>query len=525
MKSSRQACHFTPEVCNITSVTSRPPTGSRIESSTLRFRRQFLVTPRVVELPGWQHVRVHGHNVYAHPELGLTVHRSGTGITLLLLGFAIDPDHPEHDDAAVLEQLAADRETSGEQPTIDRLSGRFVLFVFDGAEIQVQTDASGARAVEYTWTGDEFHAASQSFLLAEAVPLSESGRRAEFAVSRHAQLDREAFLPADVTLFDNVHRLIPNHRLDVTARRQVRIWPVEPLVARSLTEAAGLAARQLSAALEGASFRFPLSVPLTAGYDSRALLAAMPRSRRSRLFVYTLLYRHLGRLSADAHIASRVARRAGLQHHLVDCRRLPDDDWRQVYTGNSPLAHYDDWGIIAHGMLRGLPARHVALKGNASEIVRTFYWRDGAAPPTREAADVLALHSGWSELPFVVDAVEAWFHATTPIARACGVAIDDLFYWEHRCGSWQAQSLLEWDIAQEAFMPFGNRRLLALLLGVPARERADHGQALLLEIMRASDADVLQPPFNPSGGGYRAIDLVLKARHRARRGLRRLRAA
>jgi hypothetical protein len=483
------------------------------------------VTPRAVALPGWQHERVNDHNVYAHPELGVTIHRSDAGVTLLLLGFAIDPDYPEHDDAAVLEVLAADRERGTEQATIDRLSGRFVLFVFDGPRIHVQADATGARAVEYTWSGDEFHAASQSFLLAEAVQLVDDDRRAAFAGSRHAQLDREAFLPADVTLFDHVHRLVPNHRLDVAERRQVRVWPVEPLGEASLVEAAGFAARQLSASLEGASFRFPLSLPLTAGYDSRALLAATPRSRRARLYVYTLLYRHLSRFSADAHVASRVARRAGLRHHLVDCRPLPGAKWRRLYTGNSPLAHYDDWGVIAHGMLDGLPGGHVALKGNASEIVRNFYWHDGAAPPMRAAGDVVALHSGWSELPFVVDAVERWFEATEPIARASGVAVDDLFYWEHRCGSWQAQSQLEWDIAQETFMPFGNRRMLARLLAVPAAERADHGQALLHEIMRVTDPDMLELPFNPTSAGYRVVDVLLKARHRVRRLLRRPRAA
>ncbi len=491
----------------------------------LRFRRQFLVTPRAVELPGWQHERIGHHNVYAHPELGLTVHRPGGDTVLVLLGFAIDPDHPERDDAAVLESLADDRARGSEQSTIDRLSGRFVLFVFDGRDIAVQADAAGARAVEYTWTGDEFHAASQSFLLAEAVPLADGGRRVLFSASRHAQLDREAFLPADVTLFDEVHRLVPNHRLDATERRQVRVWPVGPVPPASLAEAAGFAAEQLSASIDAASSRFPLSLPLTAGYDSRALLAATPRSRRSRVFLYTLLYRHLGRFSADAHIASRVARRAGLQHHLIDCRTVPGSDWRRLYTGNSPLAHYDDWGIIAQGMQAGLPGGHVALKGNASEIVRNFYWHDGVAPPTREAADILALHQGWSELPFVVDAVERWFEATAPVARASGVAIDDLFYWEHRCGSWQAQSQLEWDIAQETFMPFGNRRMLARLLGVPAGERADHGQALLHEIMRVTDPEVLDLPFNPSSGGYRAVDVLLRARHRARRELRRLRTA
>ena len=130
-------------------MSAAPGTGSPSESpALLRFRRQFLVTPRAVELPGWRHERVDGHNVYAHPELGVTVHRSDGGVVLVLLGFAIDPDHPERDDAAVLKCLADDRARGVEQPTIDRLSGRFVLFVFDGAHITVQADAAGARVVE-----------------------------------------------------------------------------------------------------------------------------------------------------------------------------------------------------------------------------------------------------------------------------------------------------------------------------------------------------------------------------------------
>jgi hypothetical protein len=497
----------------------------RSASSSLRFSRQFLVTPRTAELAGWRHHPVSSHNVYAHPKLSVTVHEASAGLTLVLLGFAIDPDHPEHDDRAVLAALGDAWERGEELPFLDRLSGRFALFAFLAEDIQIHIDATGTRTVEYMWTGDEFHAASQTYLLAEVVPLHETGRAEEFRASSYARSDREAFLPAGTTLYEGVERLVPNHRLSVVGRSQQRVWPRGPISRTSLADAGAFAADQLTAAIVAASQRFPLSLPVTAGYDSRTLLAAAPASLRGSLHVYTLLYRHLTRLSADVAIPARLARRLGLTHHRIVCREMPDRSWREIYSRNSPLAHYDDWGVIAGGLLAGHPGDRVALKGNASEIVRRYYWHGGEAPSLREPSDVLALQPGWTELPFAVASIEEWFETAAPVAAETGVPLDALFYWEHRCGSWQAQSQLEWDIAQEVFTPFGNRRMLARLLGVPSGDIGEDGTALLREIMAVADADVLRLPFNPSTPWFRTLDVLQRARHRVRRELRRLRSA
>jgi hypothetical protein len=172
-----------------------------VSSEPLLYRRQFVVTPRRVELPGWSLRTVASHNVYAHPDLPVTVHTSTGGAegpesSLVLLGFAIDPDHPERDDTEVLAGLAESWRRGTEQDTLDRLSGRFALFAFCGSEIVVHIDATGTRTVEYVWTGDEFHAASQSFLLAAITPLRDGGRAKQFLGSSYARSDREAFLPA-----------------------------------------------------------------------------------------------------------------------------------------------------------------------------------------------------------------------------------------------------------------------------------------------------------------------------------------
>ncbi|AGW42142.1 hypothetical protein O159_21640 [Leifsonia xyli subsp. cynodontis DSM 46306] len=416
--------------------------------NSLRFRRQFLITPdSTVDLDGWGRHRVAEHTVYAHPELSVTIHRA-PGSSFVLLGFAIDPERPEQDDAAVLAEFAEAWSRSEGETFLHRLSGRFALFAFTGDDIVVYLDATGTRSVEYTWHEGRFHAASQAYLLAEVVPLRRGERARQFDGSVHKAADREHFLPAAMTLYDEVDRLVPNHRLNVARRRQERVWPVAPLPDRTLTAAEEFTAAHLTAAIGAASRRFPLSLPLTAGYDSRALIAAASRDVRSSMYRYTLLYRHLTRFSTDVAIAKTVAARLGVAHHLIDCRAEPDPGWRELYTGNTPMAHYDDWGVIAHGILNGHPADHVAVKGNASEVARTFYGGPDGPPATGSAADILALIPGWAEIPFIAASIEEWHRSAAPASAASGIALDDLFYWEHRCGSWQGQSQLEWDIAQ-----------------------------------------------------------------------------
>ena len=41
-----------------------------------------------------------------------------------------------------------------------------------------------------------------------------------------------------------------------------------------------------------------------------------------------------------------------------------------------------------------------------------------------------------------------WLCETRPLAKKFGYEILDLFYWEQKMATWQAQSQLEFDIAQ-----------------------------------------------------------------------------
>lgn len=65
--------------------------------SDLQFRRQFIASFQQTNMfPDWQHFEIlkSGLHIYAHPDLELSqVSDTGRQITLVLLGYAIDPDY------------------------------------------------------------------------------------------------------------------------------------------------------------------------------------------------------------------------------------------------------------------------------------------------------------------------------------------------------------------------------------------------------------------------------------------------
>ncbi len=77
------------------------------------------------------------------------------------------------------------------------------------------------------------------------------------------------------------------------------------------------------------------------------------------------------------------------------------------------------------------------------------------------------------------------------------IDILDLFYWEHKMGSWQAQSQLEWDIVQEQYTPYNPSGLLELLLGTHADIGSVPDYMLYYRMCSLLWSDAMVEPVNP----------------------------
>lgn len=490
-----QAPDSSPFEFTIAEPASRSPQVER-----LRFRRQFLFVPQATEVRtlDWPCQEFAGYKLYTHPDLACNIAKSAhQTVGLALAGFIVDPAEPQASNRDLLARIADQVETIEDLfSALHRLSGRFALFAHIGGRLYAFHDACGLRTVFYTESPAGLLVGSSTEVLKTAAPLTRGEQYRVYLESSYVRNRKEHFLPAGLTLYDGVHLLTPNHYLELAEARQIRYWPDRKIHSRDPASVVEETSAMLDGSLRAAHQRYPLALSMTAGWDSRLLLA-LSRDFSREIYYYTLKYRSLNEKSHDIAIPRDLLRRLGLTHTVIDCSVPASSDFAAVYETNTCPAHLDDWGHIAYGMLNGFPQERIAVKGNVSEVARCFYYPSGVHPKDVSAESLLALEPGWADSALMREHVQRWWADASGPCAAAELRPLDLFYWEHRMGGWQAQSQLEWDIAQEVFTPYNNRRLLETMLSAPVAERSAPDYGLYVQLIQRHWPEVLALPINP----------------------------
>jgi hypothetical protein len=466
----------------------------------LLFRRQFLITPDICPFfSHWQHMHICNYHVYAHPDLQLsTVTSADAKVTLTLLGFIIDPDYPGKSNTDVLNMIAHFADSIEKITEYLRfVSGRFVLKIDTPRETLLFHDPCGLRSVYYTKYKGKIFVGSQPLIFKQILPLQDGERLSSYISSLYVKTHIEHWIPSGCSLFEEVYHLVPNHYLRFSTLEQIRYWPKKILPQKRVNEVVDEASDLLKRLMISGNNRFKLALALTGGWDSRILLSAS-KSISKAIYFFTLQYRSLHPKSNDIKIPGELLQSLGLSHSLIDCRKIIPEAFREIYQQNSSPSHMKDWGEIAYGMLGTYPQERVCVKGNCAEIARCGYYYEGNHQPFISPDQIIALEDGWHTIPFVHDQISTWYDQASKAAAEANIDILDLFYWEHRMGSWQAQSQLEWDIIQDEFTPFNHRGLLEVLLCTPAKLRCEPNYSLYKRIMKVLWPEVMRYPVNPA---------------------------
>lgn len=470
------------------------------QNNNLRFRRQFLVTYEPLKsFANWQHIKYKdkSFHIYAHPDLEMSVaYNNKKNIVLTLLGFAINPEYPNKSNKEITNELATSTETvEGFSKLVTKLAGRFVFILSISKKMYIFHDACGLRSVYYAYYNSKTYISSQPLLFSELLNLKPSEHYYIFNKSYHKLSDIEYWLPSGITLYENIYHLIPNHYLDVTRAEQRRYWPDGPITEQGFEKSVQQAADMLEKLMFSINLRYDLAFSLTAGWDTRVLLAAS-RKIVNDLFIYTLQYRELTKNSSDIKIPISMLNEIGIKHHLFDCKSGMDREFHKLYKKNVDLAH-DDWAKIAFGMFNKLPQDRICIKGTCTEIIKCEFYGHSEYVDISSPNKLAALVPGWNEIPFIVEFLDGWLEDAKKVCINSNIHVLDLFAWEHRMGSWQAQSQLEWDIVQEVFSPFNYRPLLEIMLGNPVKYRKFPDYLLQQRIINYLWPALLKWPINP----------------------------
>jgi hypothetical protein len=482
---------------------------------SLLHSRQFVLSPTPVDpSPGWNRTAIgSAFHLATHPTLQVVQSRRDD-FELTLLGFILDPENPHNTDAEILRRLCDDSATGTDVVRgTSRMGGRWILIVDNGDETVLFTDPCGLRQVCHTKDENgSAWCASQSGLLAQLLDLEISDEANEFMGSLYFTAYPEYWWPGTSTPFAEVEHLLPNHLLELRTGSVKRFWPWKPVVAVGLDEGVKRGGELLKGILKSASQRFPLALAVTAGLDSRSLLAAA-RDLQDDIFFYTLKKPRSPDAVTDIAVAKRLLGKLALHHSVIDCGVSVDPGFDELYKQNVATAH-PAWGSIVQALSRDYPRDRLVINGNCAEIARCYY-RNTPRKRDRLAGGVtpelLAYLENMEGNAFALRQFQAWLDDVPPAEARGELDVLDLFYWEQRMGKWQAMSQLEWDLAQETLSPYNVRDLLTLLLGVDAARRNRPERELFLRMIRELWPEVLSEPFNPKSRSRRLVASAKRA--------------
>lgn len=424
--------------------------------------------------------------------------------SVVVLGEIIDPFAPDATNSDVVRALA--ESSTGIDAFITGLrglGGRFVAFFQDAESTWIMGDACCLRQIYYgRIAGESFVTSSpRLFYQVFGTDIRQSPTKASMVASENFKASEGAWYGTE-TLDDRLTKLLPNHVLDLRTNRSTRIDLSPDTSLATERDVARYAANVLTNTIRAMSKRYSLIQPLTAGWDSRVLLAAS-RPISSNIHYYTFKFAESNPANdSDVRIASTIAKDLGIDFAVVSPPPL-EADFIEKYCAEQIYPKLDAKAEnIQYHYHHSRPLGQVNVNGNAAEVARCFYGSSRKAP----TIDMLMDFTGYDRHDrFVASQIEQWIQKATPCSEKYRIPLQDLFYWEQRMGNWGALFPFEQDIAIEELSPFNNRALLLALLRIPARRRNAPDYPFFGTLCAEMWPETMQQPVNPHSSRLASI--------------------
>ena len=461
------------------------------------FYNQFVLGPSfVAHLEGWQQITVDDTTkLTVHPDLSIA-QVGNKEKSLTLVGFMLDPYNPADGDVDILRSLLGNYSSRNELiGATAALGGRWVLIAAKGREKFLFTDALGLRQVFYTNPADtnDVWAMSQPKLGADLLGLTVDDAAHAFMNSHVFRANSEYKWIGTATLYREIKHLLPNHYLDLHTGVCHRFWPDRRLETLVLDEAVEKITTLLQGLLTAAAARFDLAIPVTAGLDSRLVLAAS-KNIREKVTYMTVRQVRAPDKSPDVVVAARLLKKLGMEHHVVSAAVTTTPEFSKKFKQNVFLAH-DHYGPDAEAILDKFLRQKVAVTGSGAEVGRRYLSSKVFARMER-TPQLLAAFEDLSGNDFAIQQCREWLDEFGKI-RDLNFEVLDLFEWEDGC-NWLAMTTLEFDIAwRDIFTPYNCRQILALMLSVDKKYREPPNYELFTRLIARLWPEVLCEPINP----------------------------
>ena len=467
------------------------------ETKNLLYRRQFILSPKELNnFSEWNKYYLSDKYIlYVHPDL-VQIEHSENNKSIILLGDLYDPVNTDFNNQDIFERLIKYDNLNNLIEATSQYAGRFIIFFIKNSSINIFHDASGAKKVYYTTDTNSVWCASQPHVLAKYCKIDETENKLfrDFIKSEKFKSHDQVFI-TDNTIFDSVKQLLPNHYLDLQNKKAVRFWPNKVNKIISLNEGIEEGSKMLTGIFKSANNRYELMMAVTAGNDTRLLLAAS-RSVSDNIFYYTNYIPRIDDKHQDIVVPSRLLPKVGLKFNILEYSKEVDEEFKQIYLKNTLFPSEVHMPII-YNYHKNFPQK-INLPGTFSDISRSFFntYRKNITP------ELLAKLWDYSDIEYAIENYRKWLDTSGEIIKKYNYYITDLFNWEERYGNWVTQFQTEKEIAQDEFGPYNCRNLMKIFLSVPRKYRDVHTNIYFRAMIKHLWPELLSEPVNPNSRKY-----------------------
>lgn len=339
----------------------------------------------------------------------------------------------------------------------------------DGRHVSIKDgklllDATGTLGITYQCMPNNGLIASSSPHL-----LAMNSTRRAYQVARHAQVN---WVPSPCGPRSGQKRLLWDEILDLRKRcaiQQPRSDVASMALDRAVEEVASLYCRSIQ---EHAETGRPLRVALTAGQDSRTILACL-LATGAQFSAYTIK-RSDGASLRDIRIARAICGKFGVKHEVLGPDyKGRDERLRQLNRHCGSIHGGDAVEYAAGNFYRTIPAGALVLHGGVqglSKLPWAHLFRD-VPEADSETACAKFLEYAAGQTPDVLHALQAW---VVKRSESRAMSWSDLFFLDQRRGAWGADNRWVEDAFHFTWSCFGNiERAVSIAMSLPVDDRAN----------------------------------------------------
>lgn len=392
--------------------------------------------------------------------------------------------------------------------SLDFLGGTFILCFSVSNHVEFYTDCCAIKSAFYTRLFGKTVVASHLNIIPLVYNINFPLSKVE--IDKPSEVSYSYGYPGNDSKYDNVFLLTPNTYLNINLLKIERYFPTNNLENGNVEDVANIVknAFESQMSLLGQKKYKKKYLSLTAGMDSRFTLACVRKFwNELSFFTYGINELH----SVDLSRAQEISKILNLKSHvLLDIPKKLDSFENELFKNFNDELDKNTGFIhgrrIAYYYFNHLTDNHlvhpkdiVHIRSNLSEVGRLYYgvfqyYWEMTAKKTDTLAKVRQAYQNKPQSYPTIDYSFSKFIERTSFNDLKNYDTFDMFYWEHRMGTFMSQVVIEGDPTFETINLFNVRFLLKHILSLSISER--HSSALLKGVIEDLLPELKDVPIN-----------------------------